>query len=106
MDSSRKPSGSSPRSGTHSPIPSPMFVPTRYSVLNSRLTVGPSAISLQPTDYPNDLWKYAWCYNSGWELWGPGSPSQRNPASASDIPSSQTDPGYRGTIRESWTSSS
>ncbi|KAE9391654.1 hypothetical protein BT96DRAFT_301859 [Gymnopus androsaceus JB14] len=45
-------------------------------------------------------------YNSGWELWGPGSPSQRNPASASDIPSSQTDPGYRGTIRESWSSSS
>ncbi|KAJ3786267.1 hypothetical protein GGU10DRAFT_255006, partial [Lentinula aff. detonsa] len=50
-------------------------------------------------------------YTSGWQVWGSNSPSsQRNPsissaASAGDISSSQNESGYRGTIREGWTSS-
>lgn len=49
--------------------------------------------------------------NCAFQVWGGSSPSsQRNPSissvvSASDIPSFQVDSGYRGPIREGWTSS-
>ncbi|KAF9075280.1 hypothetical protein BDP27DRAFT_42025 [Rhodocollybia butyracea] len=99
-DSSRNPSGSS---SAHSPT-TPPSNPHSSRLITPTTTGNMLSVNVGSG---NGLMGY----NSGWQVWGGGSPSsQRNPSissvvSAGDISSFPGDSGYRGPIREGWTSS-
>ncbi|KAF8628339.1 hypothetical protein AX15_003881 [Amanita polypyramis BW_CC] len=94
-DPSRKPSGSSTRSRTHSPSDSG----------NRNLTSGPAGNIYGTNIGPGNSIKNL---GSGWQVWNANSSSRRNAsvssaASGNDLSPAQSD--YRGNLSDSWTAS-